>query len=166
MLTGIGYEFVNLWKVDSGEKSATLTGHRGWVKAVVFSPDGRTVRVGVRMTRSDSGTSRLPLHNARYGADSLFPAERPQHPTSIWTKVNTLLRNVQRFYANQMEINGFGRKTFTLKPMQMVGCLHTELRGSLETNITIRIRQTRSTMKSRLCLTRKNTSISSSQTSV
>ena len=31
----------------------------------------------------------------------------------IWTKLDTLIRDVQRFYADQMEINGFGRKTFT-----------------------------------------------------
>ena len=33
----------------------------------------------------------------------------------MWTKLDTLIRDVQEFYADQMERNGFGRKTFTFE---------------------------------------------------
>ena len=33
----------------------------------------------------------------------------------MWHKLNTLIRDVQRFYADQMAFNGFGRKTFTFE---------------------------------------------------
>lgn len=130
MLTGIGYEFVNLWKVDSGEKSATLTGHRGWVKAVVFSRDGRTV-----MSGGEDDTLRLwdvtPYRSITPDMVRILyflPSDRSIQP-GIWTKVNTLLRNVQRFYANQMEINGFGRKTFTFETDESGGMLVYRIDG-------------------------------------
>ena len=114
MLTGTGYESVNLWKVDSGEKIITLTGHTGWVKAVAFSPDGSALMSGgedetLRLWDVTPYRSILPdMVRIVY----FLPRDRSTQP-GIWTKVDTLIRDVQRFYADQMEINGFGRKTFT-----------------------------------------------------
>ena len=31
---------MRLWDAPAGEPVRTLTGHRGWVRAVAFSPDG------------------------------------------------------------------------------------------------------------------------------
>lgn len=114
MLTSTGYESVNLWKVDSGEKITTLTGHTGWVKAVVFSPDGSALMSGgedetLRLWDVTPHRSILPdMVRIVY----FLPRDRSMQP-GIWTNVDTLIRDVQRFYADQMEINGFGRKTFT-----------------------------------------------------
>ena len=113
MLTGTGYESVNLWKVDSGEKSATLTGHTGWVKAVDFSPDGSAL-----MSGGEDETLRLwdvtPYRSIPPDMVRIIyflPRDRSMQP-GIWTKLDTLIRDVQRFYAAQMHTNGFGRKTF------------------------------------------------------
>lgn len=114
MLTSTGYESVNLWKVDSGEKIATLTGHTGWVKAVAFSPDGSALMSGgedetLRLWDVTPYRSILPdMVRIVY----FLPSDRSRQP-GIWTKMDTLIGDVQRLYADQMEINGFGRKTFT-----------------------------------------------------
>ncbi|RKU12549.1 hypothetical protein C6503_17325 [Candidatus Poribacteria bacterium] len=116
MLVGTGYESVNLWKVESGEKIATLAEHIGWVNAVAFSPNADTVISG-----GDDETLRIwditPYDSTPQDLVRIIyflPRDRSMQP-DIWNKLDTLIRDVQRFYADQMEFNGFGRKTFTFE---------------------------------------------------
>ena len=111
-----GYESVDLWAVGVGENMATLTGHTDWVRATDFSPDGNALISG-----GADGTLRIwdvtpysATHRDMVRIIYFLPRERRAQP-SIWTKLDRLIRDVQRFYANQMEINGFGRKTFTFE---------------------------------------------------
>ncbi|MCY3740191.1 MAG: dockerin type I domain-containing protein [Candidatus Poribacteria bacterium] len=113
-LASTGYESVNLWKVESGEKIATLTEHIGWVNAVAFSPEADTLISG-----GDDETLRIwditpydAMPQDMVRIIYFLPRDRSMQP-DIWNKLDTLIRDVQSFYANQMEINGFGRKTFT-----------------------------------------------------
>ena len=116
-LANTGYESVGLWKVDSGEKIATLTGHTGWVNTLAFSPDGSTLISG-----GDDETLRIwnvTPYRAIPEEDMVriiyfLPRDRSMQP-DIWSKLDTLIRDVQSFYAGQMERNGFGRKTFTFE---------------------------------------------------
>ena len=48
------------------------------------------------------------------GVIYFLPTERAPHP-EIDAKLDTLLTTVQRFYENEMDRNGFGRKTFRLQ---------------------------------------------------
>ena len=115
-LASTGYESVNLWKIESGEKIATLNRHIGWVNAVAFSPDADTVISG-----GDDETLQVwditPYYSTPQAMVRMIyflPRDRSMQP-DIWNKLDTLIRDVQRFYADQMETNGFGRKSFTFE---------------------------------------------------
>ncbi|RKU25715.1 hypothetical protein C6497_15245 [Candidatus Poribacteria bacterium] len=116
ILANSDYEAVNLWKIENGEKITTLTGHKGWVNSAVFSPDGQSISSG-----GNDGTIRF------WNIESYHEHEQdlvriiyfvPRDRTGqydIWIKLNSLIRRVQQFYADQLEINGFGRKSFTFE---------------------------------------------------
>ena len=116
-LANTGYESVGLWKVDSGEKIATLTGHAGWVNAVAFSSDGRSLVSGGNdetLRIWDVTPYRAIPEEDMVRIIYFLPRNRRVQP-DMWTKLDRLIRDVQNFYADQMERNGFGRKTFTFE---------------------------------------------------
>ena len=117
ILASTGNEFVSLWQVDSGEKIATLTGHAGWVNAVAFSPNGSALISGgddATLRIWDVTPYRSALEEDMVRIIYFLPRDRSMQP-DIWNKLDTLIRDVQSFYADQMERNGFGRKTFTFE---------------------------------------------------
>ena len=117
-LATTGYETVNLWSVENGDKITSLTGHTGWVRSVAFTPAGNTIASG-----GDDGTVRVQKIKTHLEAQHLrnmvrliyfLPNDRQPQP-DMDAKLNTQIKEIQRFYANQMEIHGFGRKTFTFE---------------------------------------------------
>ena len=115
-LASTGYESVDLWTVDTGEKIAALIGHTGWVSATAFSPDGQTLMSGGddEMLHLWDITPYASTTQEIVRIIYFLPRDRRMQP-DMWTKLDTLIRDVQSLYANEMERNGFGRKTFTFE---------------------------------------------------
>ena len=118
VLASTGHAAVTLWSVDSGEEITTLTGHSAWVYGASFSPDGKTLA-----SAGDDGTVRV--QNIESYLQTLqqreivrliyfLPRNRSaQH--GIDTQLDTRIKDVQQFYAEQMQNYGFGRKTFSFE---------------------------------------------------
>ncbi len=115
-LASTGYESVNLWTVSNGERIASLTGHIGWANAVAFSSDGETLISGGNdeMLRLWNVTPYASPTQEIVRVIYFLPRGRSLQP-DMWTKLDRLIRDVQNFYADEMERNGFGRKTFTFE---------------------------------------------------
>ena len=124
------YEAINLWNITDGANIATFLGHKGWVNSASFSPDNTSLISG-----GDDGTLRLwDVTAYQTSIEELVriiyfvPNDRSPQP-DIRTKLDHLLKDVQTFYADQMEANGFARKTFTFESDENGSVLVHQTRG-------------------------------------
>ena len=117
-LASTGHAAVTLWSVESGEEITTLTGHSAWVYGAAFSPDGKTLASGgddggVRVQNIESYLQTLQQREM-VRLIYFLPINRTAQQ-DIDAKLDALIRDVQRFYAEQMDTHGFDRKTFTFE---------------------------------------------------
>jgi WD40 repeat protein len=80
LLTASNDDTARLWDVDRRRVVATLSGHRGNISALAFSPNGRTVATGsadrtVRLWDSRTGTMLTTLtgHTAEVTSVEFYP---------------------------------------------------------------------------------------------
>ncbi len=117
-LVSTGYGAVTLWSVEDGVEIVSLKGHVGWVHGAAFSADGRTLASGgndgyVRVQYIESYLQKLQQREM-VRLIYFLPNNRSAQP-DIDKKLDTLIKDVQQFYAKQMQNHGFGRKTFTFE---------------------------------------------------
>ena len=115
ILASAGSGEITLWSVVSGAKVATLRGHTGWIRGIAFSSDGTRLVSGGEggSVRVRDISSYLESQHRRNIVRLIYflPSDRSPQP-DIDTRIDTLIKDVQQVFANQMEHYGFGRKTF------------------------------------------------------
>ena len=115
MLASAGSEEVTLWSVVSGEKITTLKGHIGWVRGVAFSSDGTLLATGGEggAVRVQNIQTRLESQHRRNIVRLIYFLPSDRSPQSdIDERMDQLIKDARRIFANQLEYYGFGRKTF------------------------------------------------------
>ena len=121
---------VMLWDAATGRGKTTFSQHSYYLQSFAFSPDGKTLATGTEdgfiflwkiapdLLQPAEHTSvllpALPDSPPRVRIVYFFPNDHTP-PLNIDAELRTLIKETQHFYADQMAIHGFGRKTFLLE---------------------------------------------------
>ena len=121
---------VMLWDAVTEDVKKTFDWHGAYFDCVAFSPNGATLATGTStgfiflweltpdLLQPSRGTSAivppLPAYPPQIRIIHFFPSDHTRQP-NIDTELETLAKQTQDFYAQQMENHGFGRKTFQLE---------------------------------------------------
>ena len=112
-----GTNELEIWSVENGSRIASIEGYSDWVNCVDVSADGKFVTAGgndgvIRvwdianyLPKKQETTQNIvvPIY--------FLPTNRlPQ--TDIPEKIDKILRELQTFFADEIQRHGFGRKTF------------------------------------------------------
>ena len=115
-----GIHEIEFWSVENGEHISSIEGYSRWINCVDISADGKFVASG-----GNDGVIRIwdiaeNLHAQQIAPSDVvkiiyfLPSDRAPHP-DIPEKLDKFIKDVQKYYADEMERHGLGRKTFTLE---------------------------------------------------
>ena len=112
-----GHGELEFWSVDSGHLHASIEGYSRWVDHVDVSADSRYIAAGgnddiIRVFDiSNFLPSRQSIASNVIVPIYFLPTNRlPQ--ADIPNKIDQMLKDVQSFFADEMERHGYGRKSF------------------------------------------------------
>lgn len=120
ILVSGGIGDVEFWSLESGERITAIERATDWAKSVAFSADGTALATGwsdgiLRVWNTSQYVN--PQESVFQDVVRLIyflPSDRAAQP-DVTEKLDQLIKEVQQFYADQMERHGFGRKTFTFQ---------------------------------------------------
>lgn len=112
-----GSSELEIWSVENGNRIASIKGYSGWMKCVDVSADGKFVAAGGNdgVIRVWDIANYLPKKR-EIPQDIVVPIyflptnRLPQ--TDIPEKIDKILRDLQTFFADEIQRHGFERKTF------------------------------------------------------
>ena len=119
LVSGGSHE-IEFWSVENGEHISSIEGYSRWINCVDISADGKFVASG-----GNDGVIRIwdiaeNLHAQQIAPSDVvkiiyfLPSDRAPTP-DIPEKLDKFIKDVQKYYADEMERHGLGRKTFTLE---------------------------------------------------
>ena len=115
-----GINEIEIWSVENGKLIASIDGHTGWVYCVDVSADGNFIAAG-----GDDGVIRiwnitdyLPVKRNTM-QDVIVPIyflpTNLQPQADIPERIDKMLKDVQAYFADEMERHGLERKTFNFE---------------------------------------------------
>ena len=120
ILVSGGIGDVEFWSVESGKRITAIERATDWAKSVAFSADGTALATGwsdgiLRVWNTSQYVNPQESVSQNFVRLIYFlPSDRAAQP-DVTEKLDQLIKEVQQFYADQMEPHGFGRKTFTFE---------------------------------------------------
>jgi len=111
---------LNLWSAENGKLIDSLAGYddAGVVRTAAFSNDGREIASGSEdgLVRIQNIEKRLSTGRRREVIRCIYFVPKDRTPQKDMTsRIDTVIKGVQQFYAKQLENYGHDRKTFMIE---------------------------------------------------